>query len=290
MAVDRKDRVRRSGKVRVLRLLTACAIGYVLMAGTLYFTQDFFIFPGHYGPEFATIAHDATVHETFIDNDDGTKLFAYYKAPSAGMPTVVSFHGNGGLVHGHAARFMSGPWREHGWGFLAVAYRGFDRSTGTPSESAIIGDIPSIVRFARHDDPHARIVFHGISIGTAVAVAAAAQSPNSGLYLEAPMVSVLSVAANTIPFLPVKYLLNHPFRSDLRIPNVRSPIYIVHGEQDDVVPFSSGQALLAVAPKGAVFKPVVGTHMNIFGRNDVEAEQFFRASAQVAQAGPDSER
>ncbi len=272
------------GRRWLMRLSLCCVFGYGLLVGTLYLTQSYFIFPGQLMPAISVSGVGEGIDEVFIENPDGTRIFGYHRKPQPGMPTLVTFHGNGGVVHNHARRFSAGVWKEHGWGFLAISYRGYDRSTGSPSEAAIVDDLTQVVGFVRHDDPNAPIVFHGHSIGTAVAVAAAARFPNSGLYLEAPMASVLSLAQRTVPFVPVSLLLRDTFRSDLRIGNVRSPIYMVHGDHDEIVPEFSGRALFALAPKGTIFREISADHLSIFGRNDAEAEALYRPKSQRLEA------
>ncbi|MGO9358363.1 MAG: alpha/beta hydrolase, partial [Xanthobacteraceae bacterium] len=81
------------------------------------------------------------------------------------------------------------------------------------------------------------------SLGTGVAVKLASERNIRALILEAPYTSILEVASKQFPMLPLSFLLKDTFHSDERIGQVKAPVLIMHGDQDETIPISFGQAL-----------------------------------------------
>ena len=165
---------------------------------------------------------------------------------------------------------------------LAIAYRGYPGSTGSPSEGGLIADGEAAVAFVRSRAPGAELLFHGHSLGSGVAVAMAARHASKGLFLDAPYSSVLAVARYRAPFLPTS-LLRDTFRSDLRIPAVAARTVVVHGRTDPVIPDRFGRELAAAArPGNTEFISVPGDHFSILGEVDDVQEPLFRNAPETA--------
>jgi fermentation-respiration switch protein FrsA (DUF1100 family) len=159
---------------------------------------------------------------------------------------------------------------------LAIAYRGYPGSTGSPSEGGLIADSDAAYREIAARAPGAPVLLHGHSLGAAVAVAVARRVPHLGLYLEAPFDSLAAVAAGRFPYLPTGLLLRDSFRSDDRIAAAGAPVLIVHGALDRVVPVAHAQRLAERAGPRAKLEIVEGDHVSILGERDAEAEALFR--------------
>ncbi|MEH3146087.1 MAG: alpha/beta hydrolase [Methylobacterium frigidaeris] len=266
---------------RVLRRLALGALLAVLLlygtvAAVLWFVQRDLIYPGARGLVKDARDRPAQVTEIAVGTPDGETLRALWRPPSPGCGVVVSFHGNASLPERPARRFVRDPWRSHGWGLMAVAYRGYPGSTGRPGEAGLIADGLAAVAEVERRAPGAPVLLHGHSLGTAVAVAVAAERPHLGLYLEAPFSSMSAMARLRFPAIPT-FLLRDPWPSDRRIAGVAGPILIVHGDADPVVPFASGRALAQAAPSGTRFVAVRGDHVSLLGQEDGVAEPLFRA-------------
>jgi fermentation-respiration switch protein FrsA (DUF1100 family) len=234
-------------------------------------------------PTYAVAANEAWampgVTRVIVETADGERLRGYWKPPAPGGSVVVTFHGNASSAVGHAARFAGPPWSSNGWGFLAIAYRGYPGSTGSPNEDGLLADGAAAVAFVGKESQDAPILFHGHSLGTGVAVAIAAKYPSKGLYLEAPFDTMTAVATGHYPFVP-GFILRDMFRSINRVPKVTSPILAVHGLADEIIPSERGRALAASAARGIKFIAIPGVgHNDVFGIRDVEAEAMFRILA-----------
>lgn len=253
---------------------------WVTTALIAFTAQRWLVFPAHLVSVPETYLRTG-VSRVEVPTADGERLKGFWKPPAPGAGVVVTFHGNGSAPEWHADRFNAAPWSTNGWGFLAVAYRGYPGSTGSPSEDGIIADGEAALAYASGHAPGAPVLLHGHSLGTSVAVALAARHPAKGLYLEAPFTSMRAMAAHRAPFLPSVLLLD-TLRSDLRIPAVAARTVVVHGTEDPVVPTSMGRALAALAVPPAEFVPVPGDHVSFLGDADDALEPAFRAAPVVA--------
>jgi len=135
-----------------------------------------------------------------------------------------------------------------GTGLLALSYRGYGGSSGSPSETGLIRDAEAAYEFAAARYGTARLALWGESLGTGVAVALAAAHPVAAIILDAPFTSAAAVGAAHYPFLPVRWLIKDPFHSDRRILDVRAPVLVLHGARDDVIPIALGEQLFALIP------------------------------------------
>ena len=117
----------------------------------------------------------------------------------------------------------------------------------------------------------ASIVSLGRSIGTGIAVRLASEQKVSGLILESPYFSLADVAGPKFPWVPTA-LLRYRMRSDLWMVKVSAPVLIVHGREDEVIPFDQGERLSGLAKNGQ-FVALPGAH-----HNDIDAYPQFWAA------------
>lgn len=271
--------------MRILLVLAASAAGlYLLLLGTLALFQRRLIYPGAFrSGHQARLPVPPGTEAISIVTADGERLHALWRAPRPGGGIVVTFHGNASRPEPHAERFASAPWIGAGWGVLAIAYRGYPGSTGSPSEEGLIADGLAAADEAARRAPGAPILLHGHSLGTAVAVAVAERRAHLGVYLEAPFDSLAAVVRLAFPYLPT-FLLRDTWRTDRRIAGAGGPVLIVHGTEDPIVPVKLGRRLAVAAD--ARFEAVAGDHVSILGLRDREAERFFGARVQAARPMP----
>jgi uncharacterized protein len=220
---------------------------YVAFAALLYFTQrSLMYFPdrSHLTPAQAGLPR---AEEVTLTTSDGERIFAWHVPTGYGKPVILYFHGNGGALHYRVARFEK--LIADGIGLVAVEYRGYGGSSGSPSERGLIADAEAGYEFAAARYSVSQIVVWGESLGTGVAVALAADKPVGRVILEAPFTSTEAVGAKRYWYLPVRLLMKDQFRSDERIGKVTAPLLILHGVRDDTVPYAMGQQLFELANK-----------------------------------------
>lgn len=232
---------------------------YAVAAAVMYFAQRRFIYfpePSRTPPQAVGLPD---VAERIIATPDGEKLIAWYGKAKPGQPTLLYFHGNGGALEFRSASIRR--YLNRGRGILMMSYRGYSGSTGSPSESANVADAKlaydALLKEGVSPDD---IILYGESLGTGVAVQVASEKRVAGVILDSPFTSIVELAAKFYPWLPVSLLLRDRYDSMRHIHEVHEPLFVVHGEADDVVPVGMGQRLFAAAnePKEIVTLPGVG--------------------------------
>ncbi len=183
--------------------------------------------------------------EVTLDTADGERIIAWHIAPKGDRPIVIYFHGNAGSLRFRVERYRA--ITADGTGLLAVSYRGYGGSSGSPTEAGLLADAEAAYAFARARCAPEQIVLWGESLGSGVATALATKRSVARLVLESPFTSAADVGASVYWFLPVRLLMKDQFRSDRRIGQVRAPILILHGTDDAVVPLAFGERLFALA-------------------------------------------
>ena len=243
------------------------ALMYVAQRGLMYFPERFRTPPAEAG--------FAQAEEVVLDTADGERVIAWHVAPRGGeRPVWLYFHGNGGALRYRVDRFRE--LTAQGDGLVALSYRGYAGSTGSPTEAGLIEDARATYEFAAKRYPADKIMLWGESLGTGVAIALAAERPVARIVLESPFLSAMDIAQGAYPIIPVRYLMKDKFRSDLRVAKVTAPVLILHGDRDQVVPISSGQMLynLIQSPKQFVRIPG-GGHENLGSFGISEAVKKF---------------
>jgi pimeloyl-ACP methyl ester carboxylesterase len=251
---------------------------YLIGLAVLFFKQREMLFPippvGRTAPAAAGLPE---AEEQVLTTGDGEKVIVWHVPAKPGRPVVLFFHGNGDFLAGLVARFKG--ITADGTGLVALSFRGYAGSTGSPSEQGLLQDAAAAYAFTSQRYSAERLVAWGFSLGTGVAVAIAAEHPVSKLILEAPYSSTVDVAGAMFRIVPVSLLMRDQFHSDQRIARVTAPLLIMHGTNDQAIPIAFGERLFALAnqPKQFVRFPG-GGHENLddFGAMQT-ARQFINA-------------
>jgi uncharacterized protein len=261
-------------------IVVLAAGGYCALVALLYLAQRSFL----YHPQTMRVTPAAAglpdAEEATIETSDGEQVTVWHVPPQGEKPVVIYFHGNAEIVASSAGRHRE--LTANGSGLVALSYRGYMGSTGSPTEDGLLRDAEAAYRFATSRHPANPIVVWGHSLGSGVAVALASLHPIAKLILEAPFTSTADVAAGLFPFVPVRWLMRDQFRSDRRIGDVRAPLLIMHGARDQVVPIRLGERLfdLAHEPKRFVRFPDGGhDDLDRYGASTV-GRQFIEAPAE----------
>lgn len=184
--------------------------------------------------------------ERYVQTPDGARLHGLYFRSAEQRGVVLYFHGNTGTVRRWGKR--APMFTTHGYDVLMPDYRGYGKSRGKLSESALLDDAELWYQHLQRQWPQDRIVIYGRSLGSGMAVPVAAEHHPRALILESPFASLRDVAMNYLPILPYRFLLRYQFTNDHAIRGVRCPIFIFHGRRDKVVPYASALRLYAAIP------------------------------------------
>lgn len=232
----------------VTLLATVAAIYLVLVVLLLFFEKSFIFSPqmgrnsGDWNPP------GLPVENVALTTSDGVKLHAWWIPAPAAEFTFLMFHGNAANLPNRADiyRFLHAlPVN-----ILAVDYRGYGRSEGSPSEQGIYLDARAAYDHLtqQRNIPPQRLIAFGASLGSAVAADLAAGRPVAAVILEAPFPSAPAVARRVYPFLPgLGALMRTKLDTTAKLACVRAPVLVIHCTRDPVIAFSLGEAVFAAA-------------------------------------------
>jgi uncharacterized protein len=225
----------------------------------------------HPRPESSISNVSSAVSSVMIPVGEGVSIGGRFHMDKKESPNILFFHGNGELASDYEEL---GPlYNQMGSNFLPVDYRGYGRSTGTPSASAMMKDCHIILEFIRNwlsdrgfTGP---LILMGRSLGSASVLELAARYPDkingliveSGFAFTGPLLSLLGANLKATSFDE-----KHGFRNLDKIKTYKGPTLIIHAEMDHIIPFSDGQALFDASPaeKKILLKINNANHNDIF--------------------------
>jgi pimeloyl-ACP methyl ester carboxylesterase len=195
-------------------------------------------------------------------NSKTERIHAWWIPSSRPRDRVLLYlHGNGGNISNNLGRAK----RYHRLGFsvLLIDYRGYGRSGGDfPSEKSVYQDAQTAWDYLVNNRqiPPQNIFIYGHSLGGAIAINLAAHQPHSGgVIVESSFTSMRQIADQNLLYrlFPINLILNQHFDSLSKLPLLRTPLLLFHGEQDSTIPASMSQTLFdrATVPKKILLVP-----------------------------------
>lgn len=130
---------------------------------------------------------------------------------------------------------------------FAYDYTGYGMSTGaSPQEPYVYADIEAAFKYLRDimGVPWTQIVLYGRSIGTGPSCHLATKTAVRGVVLQSPMVSIYRIAFHFRFTLPGDLFSNVD-----KVNDISSPVFIMHGTRDEIVPCWHGQAMYNACQK-----------------------------------------
>ena len=232
---------------------------YLLLAVFAFFFADKLIFQ----PPGTPYPLDQT-HFTILPDDEET-IAIYHRPARPGMPTILWSHGNAqnlGTLH----RVLD-DLANRGYGALSYDYPGYGFSSGKPSEKGCYRAIESTYQHALTtlETPPTNLILVGQSVGSGPTCWLAARQEHHSVVLLSPFLS----AFRTVTHIPL--FLGDRFPNVKNITKFSTPLLIVHGEEDQVIPFKQGEQLFNISPsKEKKFIPIPGA-----GHNDLFLHSSF---------------
>jgi fermentation-respiration switch protein FrsA (DUF1100 family) len=186
----------------------------------------------------------------FFESEDGKQLYGWYYARPQSKYTVLLSHGNGGNVSYRQDTVEM--LVKTGASVFIYDYRGYGRCTGVPDVEGICVDAKSAYDYlnVQRGIPADRIILYGESLGCAVTNYLATQRQCSGIILQSGFASLSRIATEIFPLL---VLYPGPLLSDPPLDNLsivrgpHPPLLVVHGRQDETVPFAHAAAVFKAA-------------------------------------------
>jgi fermentation-respiration switch protein FrsA (DUF1100 family) len=232
----------------VSALRSLAKIGLGLMVGVplfVYLLQEkLLFFPQPLGKPLTV----PNVERVELRTADGVALRGWLAKGKHAVPAplVVYFGGNAEEV----SWLASVAERFGGWSLLFLNYRGYGDSEGKPGERELFADALAIYDYAvkRSDVMPDRIIAMGRSLGSGVAVYLAANRGVRGVILVTPYDSIIEVAKRHYPYLPVRWLIRHPFDSLSRVAAMHAPLLCLAAGDDAVIPVEHARRLYDAWP------------------------------------------
>jgi hypothetical protein len=258
------------------RVLRVAVLAYLGVALVIFAIQDYLIFPGAstQGQRDAILTQGYGNELLSLHTAGGTKIAALFgKAlqsdgqPLADVhnrPSVIYFYGNGSCMAYSTEVFDH--VRRLGANVIIVEFEGYGMSAGKPSEKGCYAAADAAYDYllGRNDIDANKIVVMGWSLGAAAAIDLASRRPVVGLVTLSAFTSLRDMAHQVIPWLPTSLLLKYRFDNVGKLPRISCPILIIHGIDDDIVPFEMAQRLADSANGKAARMNIQGA-----GHNDI---------------------
>ena len=236
--------------------LSSLIIAYLVMIIFIYFYQRNLL----YHPSENNYQNDKiqfNYDEIFIKVDEEIQLKSWIiKKDFKKFKTLVIFHGNAGHLSNRI--YKLNELYKLDINILLISWRGFSGNKGSPTENNLYEDAEASIKWLNKKGVNNnQIILYGESLGSGVAVEIGKENNFNSIILESPFTSIENSAKIYYPYLPVRLLLKDRYDSINKIKMINTPILIMHGKKDDVIPFSMGKELFekANSPKHSYFTP-----------------------------------
>jgi len=201
------------------------------------------------------------IQEITISTADKVKITSLYLPSTGSDELLIYFHGNAGNIYHRIPSLLQ--LQGIGINVIGVSYRGYGKSNGDPTEEGVYQDGQAIFQYAVEQMGFSKekIIIFGRSIGTAVAINTAQNEKIRGVVLVTPMTSGKD-QAEAVGLGPLSSLAQTSFDNISRIGNIKSPLLVIHGTNDQIVPYSMGKTIFNRANTKKKFVRIKGAHHN----------------------------
>ena len=249
---------------------------YFVITVVVYFFQRKLL----YHPFSPQITGKGLIHnfETInFKTSDNFELKGWFHLKNSNKKTILFLHGNAGNLDNRIDKLNSLGSMDIN--FLIISWRGYSGNPGNPSETGLYKDaLGGIEWLNKKGISNDRIILYGESLGTAITTEVAQNENFAGIILEAPFTSMVDMGQKIYPIFPVKFLLKDKYESKNKIKNIKSPILVLHGRKDKIVPFYMGEKIFEMAnsPKFKYFTDLDDHMMNFDEKLVNEIDLFIR--------------
>lgn len=265
MSAAPESRGRRLSR-RVRRWAVLLAVTYLGIVIVFWFLERRMVFHPDTAAETWLRADDGRSQDVSFASSDGNTIYARWIPPETPHHgAVLVAHGNGGNLT-HRGKLATELRNALGAGVLLFDYPGYGKNTGSPSEEGCYASGEAAYRFLTDVQKIApnRIVLCGESLGGGTAVELATKHDHRALVLVFTFTSLPAAAKYHFPFLPVHTLMRTRFDNVSKLPRCNRPVFIVHGTDDRVIPFSHSERLHEAANEPKEFVRLDGKGHDIF--------------------------
>lgn len=241
------------------------ALALICLVTTLLFyrLQDQVVFQGTALPRDHVFVLDQPFEEYFIPTEDGQVLNALlFRSPGKAKGLILYFHGNKDNLQRWGQ--YSIDFIQQGYDILMMDYRGYGKSTGTPTEEILYADADLLLRWAQRNFQYDKVIYYGRSLGSAVASQLATMKEPDMLFLETPFDEISGAVYAPLRMVVRVFPLKYKFPNHSYLTRVKCRKVLIHGTDDWVVPLSSALRLKSLLSRDDQFVIIEGGgHRNL---------------------------
>lgn len=227
----------------LVKIILIAMLVFVVYLLTLYLIQDYLILYPERKYISPSAAKTPNFQEMEFTSPDGTPIYTWYASGHENKPALLFLHGNAGQNATFAPHLQT--YVDQGYPLMIMEYKGYGKNQGQFSEKGVINDAVAAYQKLKQMG-HKKVVVFGYSLGTGVACGMLQDIQPDGLILLSPFYSMHQMVLDRpLPF--AKYLLKYPFHSDKYLPGLKTPLLLIHGIEDPLIPISHGQRLFEEA-------------------------------------------
>ncbi|PWH84516.1 alpha/beta hydrolase [Algibacter marinivivus] len=232
---------------------------YLMVASALYFFQEKLLFLPTTLEQDYQYQFSYPFEELFFKTEEDVVINAIHFKIEKPKGVILFFHGNAGDLSrwGILAEYFV----EKQYDVLVMDYRTYGKSKGKLSEEVLYYDAQYCYDYLKDRYNENEIIIYGRSLGSGIATNITSKNNPRQLILETPYYSILDVARSRFPLFPVKQLLKYKMLSYQFLKDINCPILMLHGTEDQVVPYDSAKKLFEASPKNqTTFITIEGGH------------------------------
>ena len=254
-------------KMSFLNIILIFLLIYLLATLAVYLFQRKLLYhpsaPPHFSQNASGLGLDHKIEKVNIKVNKDIKLNSWLHLKNGKKKTILFLHGNAGNLDNriYKLNFLGNL----DINFLIISWRGYSLSDGKPTEYGLYEDANAAINYLSSKGILIKdIILYGESLGTAVAVEVGQNKNFAGIILEAPFTSMVDLGQKYYPFFPVQFLLKDKYESKNKIKNLKSPVLVLHGKKDKIVPFYMGEKIFEMidGPKYKYFTDLDDHMMN----------------------------
>lgn len=227
---------------------------YVLLISYFYFNQVELVFHASGLPKDYKFDYQQKFEEINIPSFDGNNLNGLLFKAENSKGLVFYLHGNAGTLEtwGEIAK----TYTSLGYDIFILDYRSFGKSEGEiENEEQLSKDISIVYKIISKRYSENKIIIAGYSIGSGFAVKLALENKPKSLILQSPYYNFLELSGSRAPFFP-DFMKKFRLETNLYLPQIKVPIYIFHGTDDELIPCENSIRLKKLLKSNAYFYPL----------------------------------
>ncbi|PKB17646.1 alpha/beta hydrolase [Flavobacterium sp. 5] len=231
----------RTIKFVLVTLIAFFGLIYLLIISYIYFHQREMVFDASKLSKDYKFEFEGDFEELNISSFDNLKLNGLLFKTKKSKGLIFYLHGNSGALDSWGS--IAKVYNDLGYDIFILDYRGYGKSEGViENEEQFYKDILFSYNKLISRYKEEKTIIIGYSIGTGPAAYLASVAKPKYLILQAPYYNFIEYSGVIVPFMP-NFLKKFKFETNKFVAKIKSPIFIFHGDKDNVIPFSNSKKL-----------------------------------------------